>query len=236
MEYKGHTMKFKVFLEGITKPIINIKTIQKDIEKYKKWVDTTVKTKDIIKMITKIGKEYSEFAGLEFVLDIKKVNDLPKEFVISGMLDYDEYDSKIIIDFMYTDKEIQITNTLWKYLYNDFPGFIKHEVLHYQQIQKRENAGKETYKELGGGEIDTKSKKYIPGNLGHKDEIEAYAMNAADEIYNVYNTKSIITIQKDLMKTVKVSDAMSDYYKLVRKDKTLWKKFINKVIKYLKDK
>jgi len=229
-------MKFKAFLEGITKPLINIKQVQKDLEKYKFWIDTPVSTKDIIKMLTKVGTKHAKSSGLDFELNVKKTGDLTGQFVIGGMLDYDEYDSTLVIDFMYTDKEVYITNTLWKYIYTDFPGFIKHEVLHYQQIQKREEQGKETFRELGGGEIDTKSKKYIDGNLGHKDEIEAYAMNAADEIYAKFGDNSIKTIQKDLDKTVKVSDAMSDYYKQVRSKKPLWKKFINKVILYLKEK
>jgi hypothetical protein len=229
-------MKFKRFVEGITKPLINIKLIQKDLSKYKHWIDTEVEMNDVKKMIKKIGTKYAKDVGLKFNLEIKKTKDLSGQFVIGGRMDYDEYDSKLTIEFSHTDESVYITNTLWSYIYNDFPGFIKHEVLHYQQILKREGLDKETYRELGGGEIDTKSKKYIPGNLGHKDEIEAYAMNAADEIYRVFKHKSIQTIQRDIKATVEVSDAMSDYYKLVRKDKHLWMKFINKVMKYLEDK
>lgn len=182
-----------------------------------------------MKMISKIGTMFSESVNIEFELETQKVDDLPGEFVISGAFDEDTLN----IYFSYTDDEILITDLLWGYLLNDFPGFIKHEVLHYQQMLRRED--KDTYRELEGGRIDTKSKKYVDGNLGHKDEIEAYAMNAADEIHKVYKDKSLITIQKDLEKTVKISDAMSDYYKLIRKDTKLWNKFINKVISYLKE-
>jgi len=223
-------MFLKMFTEGINKPWINIKDVQKEVQKYKKFKGKTVPTKDIKKMITKIGTEFADSVGLEFNLESEKVKDLSGEFVISGAFDEDTLN----IYFSYTDENILITELLWDYLYNDFPGFIKHEILHYQQFKIRDDLDKETFRELEGGR--TNSKNYIDGNLGHKDEIEAYAMNAADEIYNIYGNKSINTIQKDIKKTVKVSDAMSDYYKLVRKDKKLWNKFISKVILYLKDK
>jgi len=225
-------MFLKMFTEGINKPWINLKTVQKEVQKYKKFKGKTVPTKDITKMITKIGTEFADSVGLEFELEIEKVSDLPDEFVISGAFNEDT----LKIEFNYTDKEIFITEILWDYLYNDFPGFIKHEILHYQQFKIRDNLDKETYRELEGGRIDRDGPKYIDGNLGHKDEIEAYAMNAASEIYRKFKKDSINIIQKDIKKTVKVSDAMSDYYKLVRKDKKLWNKFISKVILYLKDK
>jgi hypothetical protein len=223
-------MKFKQFVEGITKPLINLKTVQKEVNKYKKWIKTTVKTQNIIKMIEKIGTQFSESVGLEFELETRKVNDLSGEFVISGAFDEDT----LHLYFTYTDDEIYISDLLWDYLYNDFPGFIKHEVLHFQQYLRRENLDLETFRDLEGGR--TNPKKYIDGNLGHKDEIEAYAMNAADEIYRAFKHKSIQILQKDIKATIKVSDAMSDYYKLVRVNKHLWKKFINKVLIYLKDK
>ena len=215
--------------EGINKPWINLKDVQKEVNKYKKFKGKSVKTKDIIKMLTKVGTMFSESVNLEFELESSIVKDLPGEFVISGAFDEDTLN----IYFSYTDDEILITDLLWGYLLNDFPGFIKHEVLHYQQFLKRED--KDTYRELEGGRINPDGKKYVAGNLGHKDEIEAYAMNAADEIHKVYKDESIKTIQNDLTKTIKISDAMSDYYKLVKKDKKLWQKFINKVIHYIKE-
>lgn len=221
-------MNFRDYVsEGINKPWIDLKVVQKEVNKFKKFKGKSVKTKDIIKMISKIGTMFSESVNLEFNLETQKVNDLPGEFVISGAFDEDTLN----IYFNYTDNEILITDLLWGYLLNDFPGFIKHEVLHYQQMLRRED--KDTYRELEGGRVNPK--KYVDGNLGHKDEIEAYAMNAADEIYDMYNTKSIITLQKDIDKTIKISDAMSDYNKLIRNDKKLWNKFINKVLKYLKE-
>jgi len=217
-------MKFRDFLqEGITKPLINLKDVQKSIKKYKsKFYNKDVKAKDIFKMIEKILEEFCVPLDIDCEIEVEKVSDLPGEFVISGS--YDEFEEILKIYIHYTDDIINFRDELWEHFYNVYPGLIKHEILHYQQALERDN----------DGFINPNSKKYVDGNLTHSDEIEAYAMNASDEIYDEFGAKSIDIITKNPSKLLKVSDAYSDYYKHTKNHKKIWNKFNQKIIAYLK--
>ena len=216
-------MKFRDLLEGRLKPVISISIVQKFLSKSKsKFLNNKVKTKEIINLLQYTLESQLSHLDIEFEVETEKVSDLSGEFVISGS--YDEFDEMLTIYFHYTDKEILIIPLLWNYLYKDFPGFIKHEVLHYQQTLTRDK----------DGFVNPSSKKYIPGNLTHSDEIEAYAMNAADEIFDAFGKNSIEILTKDIKKTYKVSDSMNDY-RLNVKDKKTTKLFLKKVIAYLHD-
>ena len=207
--------------EGITKPLIDEREIAKRLSKYKSsMIGKKVRISDFSRMASKVLKE------LNVKLKMKRNPSLGDNIYIEGYYDYDNVNLYI----EYGDKILSITADQWDEIVIMFQDYIKHEYLHKQQAEYRDDIDAET----DGG--TAKGKKELEGARGHSDEIEAYAMNSADELVRYYGADAKRAIKYNLKKATKHSQALADYYNIAGEGSKIFKTFLKKVVLYLDSK
>ena len=111
-------------------------------------------------------------------------------------------DIPFVIELYFSDKEDRMTITDPNPLVNRVQDMMKHEMLHQKQAQARD------YEDHSSG-TDTRDLNYEYMSRG--DEIEAYAMNIADELYRQVGKEDAVKLLRMAKKTAQFKNEMGQF-------------------------
>lgn len=178
-----------------------------------------------VQKLVSVTEEFLESSTKSDVdIDVSHIVTPSLEFndtAISGIFEYDDLvfefyisvpDENYIPDFKVKEFVYQLIDTL------------EHETIHYVQKQKQKGH------EAKPGKGSTPKEEY----LSRPDEIEAYALNIARELYRMKSSVAgALSILRTARKQNKIPHDLQDYQEIFSYDNEVFKKLLKRVYHYL---